>query len=89
MRRHPQRVFAIYIRSIDPDPSRIAAIDQLVEQVRHSGAQLVLAPDSELAATHAAGEGWIAPQALSAIRDDTRADAHAPVPKLRSIRGHG
>jgi phosphatidate phosphatase APP1 len=82
VRRFPQRVRVIYIRSVDPDPSRIEAIDRLIDEVRHSGAQLVLVPDSEFAATHAAGEGLIAPAALVDVRADKRADEHAG-----SVRG--
>ena len=72
--RFPQRVRVIYIRSVDPDPSRLAAIDQLIDEVRQSGAQLVLAPDSEFAAVHAAGEGLIAPAQLAQIRADKGED---------------
>ncbi len=74
VRRHPRRVKAIYIRSIDTSESRMAAIDGLVESVRHSGAQLVLVPDSGFAAVHAAGEGWIRPDAVAAVRADKRLD---------------
>ena len=72
--RHPQRIKAIYIRNVNPDPARIEAIDRLAEEVRASGAQLVLVPDSEYAATHAAGEGLIAPAALANVRADKRGD---------------
>ncbi len=72
--RHPQRIKAIYIRNVNPDPARIEAIDRLAEEVRTSGAQLVLVPDSEYAATHAAGEGLIAPAALADVRADKRGD---------------
>ena len=37
-------------------------------------AQLVLVPDSEFAAVHAAGEGWISPDAVAAVRADKRVD---------------
>jgi phosphatidate phosphatase APP1 len=73
--RFRQRVRVIYIRSVDPDASRLAAIDRLVGEVRHSGTQLVLVPDSEYAATHAAGEGLIAPAQLEQVRADKRSDA--------------
>ena len=65
---HPGRVRVVYIRSVDPDPSRIAAIDRLVETLRPAGVPLVLAPDSEFAAVHAASEGLIATAALAAVR---------------------
>jgi phosphatidate phosphatase APP1 len=65
---YPDRIRAIYIRSIDPSPVRTASIDKLVEEVRESGSQLILAPDTEFAAVHAAGEGMISTGALAAIR---------------------
>jgi phosphatidate phosphatase APP1 len=74
VRHHPQRVKAIYIRSVDTSAARLAAVDQLIASVRASGAQLVLVPDSEFAAVHAAGEGWISPAAVAAVRADVRAD---------------
>ena len=74
VRRWPERVRVIYIRSVNRDPSRLAAIDRLIAQVRRTGCQLVLAPDSEFAATHAAGEGLIAPAALARIRREKAAD---------------
>jgi phosphatidate phosphatase APP1 len=75
--RHPQRIRAIYIRNVNPDPDRIEAIDRLAEEVRASGAQLVLVPDSEYAATHAAGEGLIAAGAAADVRADKRGDEAA------------
>lgn len=75
--RHPQRIRAIYIRNVNPDPDRIEAIDRLAEEVRASGAQLVLVPDSEYAATHAAGEGLIAAGAAAEVRADKRGDEAA------------
>lgn len=74
VRRWPERVRVIYIRSVSRDPSRLAAIDRLAEEVRPTGCQLVLAPDSEFAAAHAAGEGLIAPAALARIRREKAAD---------------
>lgn len=59
VRRHPGRVRAIYIRAIDPDATRTAAIEKLAAQVSKSDCQLVLAPDTAFAAVHAAAEGLI------------------------------
>jgi phosphatidate phosphatase APP1 len=59
VRRHPRRIRVIYIRAIDPDSARLAAIGQLAAQVRRTDCQLVLAPDTAYAAAHAAGEGLI------------------------------
>jgi phosphatidate phosphatase APP1 len=70
VKRFPDRVLAIYIRSIDPKPERLSAIAALADAIRTSGTQLVLVPDSEFAAVHAAGEGLIDSGALPAIRHE-------------------
>ena len=77
---HPNRVNAIYIRNVNPDPLRVAAIERLVEQARSSGAQLVLAPDSTFAAAHAAGEGLIRAPTLRSVRADSEHDRQAELP---------
>jgi phosphatidate phosphatase APP1 len=80
VKRYPDRIRVIYIRNVNPDPSRIEAIDRLVEDVGRSGAQLVLAPDSVFAATHAAAKGLIVPTAVDDVRVDKREDEAAPAP---------
>jgi phosphatidate phosphatase APP1 len=74
---HAAHVRTIYIRNVTADPSRIEAIDRLVAEVQRSGAQLVLAADSEFAAAHAAGEGLISVDALADVRADKRDDDRA------------
>jgi phosphatidate phosphatase APP1 len=81
VRAHPKRVLAVYIRSVRQDAARLSAIDALIEQVRQSGAQLVLAPDSTFAAAHAAGEGWIAAPQMHAVLDDQASDQAAQPPE--------
>lgn len=71
---HSDRIRVIYIRSVHRDPSRIAAIDKLIEEVQQTGSQLVLAPDSEFAAAHAAAEGLISTGELSSIRSEKKKD---------------
>jgi phosphatidate phosphatase APP1 len=78
VKKYPQRIRAIYIRSVNPDPTRVAAIDTLVEEVSQVGCQLILTPDSEFAATHAAAEGLIASGALAKIRSQKQADENSP-----------
>lgn len=78
--RHPGRVRAIYIRSINPDPARIDALDRLIAEVRRTDAQLVLVPDSEFAAAHAAAEGLISASGMAPVREDKRDDEQAPAP---------
>jgi phosphatidate phosphatase APP1 len=77
VRTFPTRIRVIYIRNVTPDPARLAAIDALVAEVRHTGCQLVLTPDSEGAATHAAAEGLIATDALAAVRMEKARDERA------------
>lgn len=74
VRRYPDAVRAIYIRNVNPDPNRIEAIDRLVEEVRTTGAQLIVVADSEFAATHAASEGLIKSREIASIRRDKAID---------------
>jgi phosphatidate phosphatase APP1 len=80
--RFPQRIRVVYIRSVDAN--RIAAVQQLIEKLAPSGSQLVLAPDSEFAAAHAAGEGLIQASDLRAIRSDRRSDESSSSKPLAS-----
>lgn len=81
VKMHPRRIRVIYIRSVDPEPSRIAAIDRLIADVQQTGAQLVLAPDSEFAAAHAAADGLISAHDLASVRSDKSQDERAPYPQ--------
>ncbi|HEY0490048.1 MAG TPA: phosphatase domain-containing protein [Telluria sp.] len=74
VRRHPKAVRVIYIRNVNPDPSRIEALDRLIEEVSATGTQLILSPDSVFAATHAAAEGLISVEGLAAVRSDKKAE---------------
>jgi phosphatidate phosphatase APP1 len=78
VKRHPQAIRAIYIRNVNPDPARIEALDRLIEEVRASGAQLILAPDSEFAAAHAAAEGLIKPAELAQVRIEKKEEEASP-----------
>jgi phosphatidate phosphatase APP1 len=78
VKEYPTRIRAVYIRSIDGRPARLAAIDKLIEEIRHTGSQLVLTPDSEFAAAHAAAEGLISTALLAAVRSEKKKDQTAP-----------
>jgi phosphatidate phosphatase APP1 len=78
VRRHPDRIRAVYIRSVDPNPRRVAAIEALIAEVAKTGSQLVLCPDSFAAAAHAAAEGLIQPSDLRRVRGDTLSDRSMP-----------
>ena len=68
VRRFPDRIRAIYIRSVDV--RRISAIEKLAREVAKTGCQLVLAPEAETAAAHAAAEGLIQISELRAVRSE-------------------
>ncbi|WP_426193969.1 App1 family protein [Massilia sp. DWR3-1-1] len=72
VRRHPRRVSVIYIRNVNPDPARIAALERLGEQVAAAGSELVVVADSEAAAVHAVGAGLIDGARLAEVRADLR-----------------
>jgi len=77
VRRHPGQVRVIYIRNVNPDPARIAALDRLIEEVAAHGAEMVLAADSEAAARHAAALGLIDPARIAGINSDVKVERQA------------
>jgi phosphatidate phosphatase APP1 len=77
VRRHPERIRAIYIRSVSP--KRISEIERLTTEVAKTGCQLVLAPEAEPAAAHAAAEGLIQPSELRKIRAETLSEKSTPI----------
>ncbi|ACO45144.1 App1 family protein [Deinococcus deserti] len=60
VRRHPNRVLAVYIRDVT-EASRDQGVLKLREEVRKAGVDLVLAADSLNAASHAMAMGLITP----------------------------
>jgi phosphatidate phosphatase APP1 len=88
VRRHPRSVRVIYIRNVNPDPSRIEALDRLIEEVAATGTQLILAPDSVFAASHAAAEGLIEVERLASVRLDKK-DDDSGVPPLMPASSTG
>jgi phosphatidate phosphatase APP1 len=71
--RFPQRIRAIYIRSVSP--RRIGEIEKLAAEVAKTGCQLVLSADCEPAAAHAAAEGLIQPSELRTVRAEKDSDS--------------
>lgn len=84
VRRHPERIRAIYIRSVNPDPRRIGAIEALIKEVAKTGCQLVLAPEAEPAAAHAAAEGLIQASELRKVRAEKVLERSASKPAVSS-----
>ncbi|KAB8142657.1 DUF2183 domain-containing protein [Chloroflexia bacterium SDU3-3] len=87
MRLYPSRIRAIYIRSVDPSPQRIAAVAALTEQVVAAGGTLILAEDTLAMARHAAAQGWISPEALRDVAADMAHDTSAASP-AEAAQGH-
>ena len=82
--RFPERIRVIYIRSVDPSAARLKAIARLAARAAPTGCQLVLAPDSEFAAAHAAAEGLIDAAALGQVSADKATDRSAAAPGERT-----
>ena len=75
VRRFPNRIRTVYIRSVNRKAQRLAAIERLITQIARTGCQLVLAPEAEHAAAHAAAEGLIQTADLRAVCAERRLDA--------------
>jgi phosphatidate phosphatase APP1 len=80
--RFPERIRAIYIRSVSS--KRITAIENLASEVAKTGCQLVLAPEAEPAAAHAAAEGLIQASELRAVRAEKDSEMSSSKPALSS-----
>ena len=67
VREHPGRIRAVYIRDVTSD-ERDAEVQAIAADARRLGSEMVLVPDTAVAAEHAAEAGLIAPEAVSGIR---------------------
>lgn len=67
IRAYPARIHVAYIRDVNPAEQRRSAVRALAEELARDGGRLVLADDTLVAARHAASEGWIDADALTAI----------------------
>jgi phosphatidate phosphatase APP1 len=76
VRRHPDRILAIYIRSVKL--KRVKEIERLAAEVAKTGTQLILAPEAETAAAHAAAEGLTQASDLRAVRSERASDEKRP-----------
>jgi phosphatidate phosphatase APP1 len=80
--RHPDRIRAIYIRSVNQ--KRIFEIENLAKEVARTGCQLILAPEAEQAAAHAAAEGLIQASELRAVRAESDSERSSSKPAVSS-----
>jgi len=74
VQRFPQRILAVYIRTVHRKRARLASLQSLISEVARTGCQLVLAPEAEAAAAHAAAEGLIQASDLRAVRSERVSD---------------
>jgi phosphatidate phosphatase APP1 len=74
IRKHPGRVRAVYIRDVSVDTRR-AAIEALITAAKTQQVDMLLVPDTAVAAEHAAEQGLIAHTALPDIRAEKIKDA--------------
>ncbi len=75
VRDYPGRIRAIYIRNVNHDASRDAAIDRLAHEMADDGCSLVLAASSARMAEHAHAEGLISAAGLEAVHEDSQRTA--------------
>ena len=75
---YPERIRTIYIRKVNDEFENKYDVEALIREVQESGSQLVFAPDSEFAATHAAGENLITVDSLSEIHENKELDKDSP-----------
>jgi phosphatidate phosphatase APP1 len=82
VRDHPNRIACIYIRNIPKEhPERQQELDDLAQQVRQMGSELVTFETASVAAHHAAAQGWIKPEAIQAVQQAAEAAEHLPSPQ--------
>jgi phosphatidate phosphatase APP1 len=81
---YPRRILAVYIRDVRDDDERRMTIGTLADEVAAAGSALILAEQTLSLAQHAAGQGWIPPDALPAIQAEQEAGA-APRSPLETM----
>ena len=68
----PGRIAAIYIRDVVPGHREI--VEEIAEEIREHGVDMLLVGDTVAAAVHAAEKGFIVPSELPGIRRETNID---------------
>lgn len=76
---NPKRILAVYIRDVTLD-TRDAQIHLLRDRAKGLGVEMVLVPDTFVAAQHAAEKGFITPEKLAVILKERDEDKEAPTP---------
>lgn len=84
---YPGRVRAIYIRDVTAEAARDEQVRALGRELAETGADLLLVPDTEAAAVHAAERGWIRHERVAGVRGAKAKDEAAPTPAEASLPG--
>lgn len=77
IRAYPDRVLAVYVRSVSRHAARAEAVRALAREVAAQGSTLILAADSVEMARHAARNGWIDPSTVSAVAGERAIEREA------------
>lgn len=70
---HPGRVAAIYIRDVT-SPKREREVEEIADDLRQHGVEMLLAKDSHQAAEHAHARGWISDDDLRNVKSEVDRD---------------
>ena len=73
MRAFPDRIRVVYIRDVSAG-SRDEEVARLIDEAREQEVEMLLVPDTAVAAEHAAGLGLLDPAALAEIRGEKAKD---------------
>jgi phosphatidate phosphatase APP1 len=68
VRRHPGRILAIYIRDVSKE-HRDKQVYQIMDETLSLGAEMLFVKDTEAAARHAIGQGYIRPVELDDVQE--------------------
>jgi phosphatidate phosphatase APP1 len=88
VRDYPGRILAIYIRRIVV-PGRDDQVLELAKEVREEGVPMLLVPDTEAAAVHAAELGLIHWHRLPDVHEEKVKDETAPTPVEAVLKAEG
>jgi phosphatidate phosphatase APP1 len=75
---HGDRILAVYIRDVTPNPGRRHDIAALADEVRLKGSSLLLSEETAAAARHAAGHGWIRADAVGRVEREVSSSEERP-----------
>jgi phosphatidate phosphatase APP1 len=82
--KYPDRILAVYIRSVSQTDRRRESVQKLATEVEAAGSTLLLTGSTLAMARHAVDNGWIAPEALDAIRAEKARDEQ-PADRLEKL----